>query len=275
MFVSLAVHGVVLGAFAVTPPTPFAPAPEYLAVELVAASPPGGAARPTPRPAAKAPAPAPPEPAPEPAPPPPAPAPPVTKAPVQVLPEEDPGRIREAKPEPETVAKVVAKPEPRPADKPTPKPPPVPTSRPRPVKEKELSFEDAMAALEDELGGDATRDLLKPQGSGGEDAKAEATSVARPGVTVSPEQLAWDREVSRMIRERFPSFAQYQGRGLAARIEVVVSADGKLAGEPRLLRTSGDLDFDRLAITVVLRAAPLPPPPTPGARQLSLMSEER
>ena len=207
MFVSLALHGLVLAAFAVAPPSPTAKAPEYLAVELVAAPSSGGRAPSKPRAAAKpAPSPPPPAEAPPPPSPPPAPAPPVPKAPVQVLPEETPGRIREVKPEPEVVAKV----EPKPAEKPAPKPPPRPVERPRRRAEKEeaLSFEDAMAALEDELGTDETRDLLKPQGSGAESSDSEATAAARPGVTVSPEQLAWDREVSRRIRNRFPSFAR-------------------------------------------------------------------
>ena len=136
--VSLALHGLVFAAFAVAPPRPQAKLPQVIAVDLIAS--PLLSSRPAPSPGRTAPpAPkAPPAPAP---PPPPAPAPPVAKAPVQVLPEETPGRIREAKPE--QVAK--AKP---------PEPKPVPR-RPR-KREKALSSEDAMAALDDELGVDET-----------------------------------------------------------------------------------------------------------------------
>lgn len=293
MFVSLALHGLVIAAFAVSPPVPRAPMPEFLSVDLVAPMPVGG-----PRPAARVPAPptppapaettqpepeAPPTPAPAaeaPPPPPPEPAPPVTKAPVQVLPEETPGRIREAKPEPEEVAKVEPepKPVPKPVARPAPKKPPTPSATPRRrrgEKEEELSFEDAMAALENELGRDETADLLKPQGREDGVAEAEPTASSRPGRTASPEQVAWDREVLRMIRNRFPNFARYGGRGLSVDVEVVVSATGELTGSPRLLQTSGDLDFDRLAIAVLERAAPLPPPPRPGPRHVRLNSEER
>lgn len=271
MFLSFAVHGLVFALFAVSPPMPMHDVQEFIAVELVGPPPAAAPARSAPKSASapKAPAP-PPPPAPAAEPTPPAPAPPVAKSPVQVLPEETPGRIREVKPEPEVVAKV--------EKKPVVKPPPAPPVQPkRPPKEKALSFEDAMAALEDELGVDETASLLAPRPS--PDAKAAAESAeasaaaARPGITVTPEQAAWDREVSRMIRERLPNFARYRGLGLVSQLQVVVSATGELSGEPRLLRTSGDLDFDRMAIAAVERAAPLPAPPSPGVRRLDVTSE--
>jgi len=268
MFVSLAVHGLILALFAASPPRPTVQAPEYLAVELVAA--PSGAdtarkAAPTARSAPKSPPP-PPEPAATEPPPAPAPAPPVAKAPVQVLPEETPGRIRKVTPKP-PAPKVVAKA--------APKPEPV---RRRPRREQALSYEDAMASLDDELGVDDTADLMEAAASepaASSDSDSESESQARPGIKVSPEQLAWDREVFRMIQSRFPNFGRFSGRGLVAQLEVVVSASGDLSGEPRLVGTSGDLDFDRMAIAVVERAAPLPPPPNPGARRLSLTSDKR
>jgi len=262
MFVSVAMHGLIFAVFAASPPVPVFDVPQSLAIELVAALPAAArAARPSPSPPAPAPAP----PAAEPEPPPP-PAPPVQKAPVQVLPEETPGRIREAKPEPVKVAKR----------QPKPVPTPTPPARKLRPKEKALSLEEAMAALEDELGIDETAELLVPQAQPEAAAESDASAVAtaaRPGVTVTPEQAAWDREVYRLIRERFPTFARFSGRGLVARLEVVVSATGELAGEPRLIGTSGDLDFDRMAIAAVERAAPLPPPPSPGVRRLNMTSE--
>jgi len=261
MFVSLAVHGMIFATFAIAPPSPSPDAPRYLAVDLVAA-PPAAPARPAPSARKSAPEPAPaPEPAAAPAPPPP----PIAKAPVQVLPEETPGRIRKAKPEPEVVAKV--------PPKPTPKPP---KPRARKPKEEALSLEDAMAALGDELGVDETADLLKPQeepsAQGAEEADATATA-ARTGVTVSPEQAKWDRTVSQKISAWLPNFAHNSGRGLVVQLELVVSATGDLVGEPKLVGSSGDLEFDRMAIAAVEKAAPLPPPPSSGVRRLNVTSE--
>jgi len=229
------------------------------------------AAAPIARPAARTPSPAPSAPAP-PAPAPPAPdvtpppapaAPPITEAPVQVLPEETPGKIREApKPAP-APPKVVAKVEPKPA------PPP------RRRREKAVSYEDAMAALNDELGLDESAPLVEAQDPAAEAAPSETGGSASKGIEVSPEQLAWDRQVTQKISKRFVNIPRYRGRGLITQVEVDVRADGSLAGEARLIRTSGDLDFDRAARSAIQLAAPLPPPPEPGKRRLNLTSEAR
>lgn len=271
MFVSLAMHAVLLGVFAVSPPALIAPTPEYLSVDLVAAAPP--ARRVTPSPSAPS-APSATPPAAEPAPPPPAPsapAPPIAEAPVQVLPEETPGRIREAKPEP---PKIVAEAKVEPTPKPTPPAPP-----PRPKKEEVFADDDAaMAALMAELGGDEVSELLESSASQrAEDAANEAESAGAPqrGIEVSPEQLAWDRDVQQQISRRFPDLARYRGRRLVAQVEINVTLSGGILGNPKLIRTSGDLDFDRRAVSAILLAAPFGAPPEAGPRRLNLNSEDR
>jgi len=99
------------------------PSREVISIDLVAAPPAAS------RPSRRSPAPPPPKaPAAEPPPSePPPPTPPVVKAPVQVLPEESPGRIRKVKPEP----------------KPAP---------PRPKREKELSLEDPESSAASQSG---------------------------------------------------------------------------------------------------------------------------
>ena len=271
MFMSLAMHAVLLGIFAVSPPALIAPTPEYLSVDLVAAAPP--ARRVTPSPSAPS-APSATPPAAEPAPPPPAPsapAPPIAEAPVQVLPEETPGRIREAKPEP---PKIVAEAKVEP--KPKPKPPAPP---PRPKKEEVFADDDAaMAALMAELGGDEVSELLESSAAQrAEDSANEAESAGAPqkGIEVSPEQLAWDRGVQQQISRRFPDLARYRGRRLVAQVEINVTLSGGILGNPKLIRTSGDLDFDRRAVSAILLAAPFGAPPEAGPRRLNLNSEDR
>ena len=282
MFVSLAMHAVLLGIFAVSPPALIAPTPEYFSVDLVAAAPPARRIPPSPSaPSATPPAaePAPPPPAPsapaaEPAPPPPAPsapAPPIAEAPVQVLPEETPGRIREAKPEP---PKIVAEAQVEPTPKPNPPAPP-----PRPKKEEVFADDDAaMAALMAELGGDEVSELLESSAAQrAEDAANEAESAGAPqrGIEVSPEQLAWDRGVQQQISRRFPDLARYRGRRLVAQVEINVTLSGGILGNPKLIRTSGDFDFDRRAVSAILLAAPFGAPPEAGPRRLNLNSEDR
>jgi outer membrane biosynthesis protein TonB len=143
-----------------------------------------------------------------------------------------------------------------------------------------------MAALMEELGGDDVSEMLSASAEvraqreaveAAAAAAAEASAGAAEGTArISKEQLAWDRRVIGLIARNFPVPPRYRGRGLVARIEINVGAGGGLVGEPRLVGFSGDLDFDRWAMSAVLKTAPrLPPPPAAGLRQLDLRSEER
>jgi len=246
VLVSLAFHGLIFAAFAIGPSRSVMPMANVIAIELVALpSAPSAPARPS------RPSPAPPPEktvAPEPPPEPPPPAPPVVKAPVQVLPEESPGRIRKVKPEP----------------KPAP---------PRPRREKELSYEDAMA----ELGVDETADLLKapsdpvePEASSG---GPETSDVSRAGAVVSPELAAWNIATRRRIQSRWVTPSNFRNRGLATSLELRLSASGDVIGTPMVVRSSGDPFFDDNAVRAVLTAAPLPPPPKPGRRAFLFNAE--
>ncbi len=255
MCVSLAIHGLMLAVFAAAPPAPVADVPSYVAVDLVAAPP----SRPAPsRPPAssRGPAPAKPPRAAEPPPPPP-PAPPVVKAPVQALPEETPGTIRKAKPEPE-LSKA----------KPDPESKPAPTPRRRGQPREQVSLEDLLA----EEGPDEATAMLGRADEASE-SDAESSGTPGPGVEVSPEQLAWDRQVIARVSSRFVDLARYRGRGLVVRFRIRVGASGELIGEPDLLSSSGDLDYDRSALSAVMIAGPFPPPLTPEPRILSLRPE--
>ncbi len=256
---SLAVHAALVAAFVIAPPRPLAPRPEVLQVELIAATPgaPTGQRPSPPPPPPESKAPPPPPEAPPPAPP----APPVAKAPVQVLPEETPGRIRKAPPE-KRKAKVVAKAEPRPR---------------RPKKEEALSYEDAMAALDQELGVDETADLLQPVPKTSESdvssGLSEPVSKSRPGVSISPELAEWNRKVQRLIRSRWVIPAAFRNRGLETGLELRLAASGDLIGEPRVVRSSGDPYFDDNAVRAVMKVAPLPSPPEPGLQIFIFRSE--
>lgn len=257
--VSLAIHGLMLAVFAAAPPAPVVEMPDYVAVDLVAAPP----SRPAPSRAAapsRAPAPPKPPPAAEPAPPapPPPPAPPVAKAPVQALPEEAPGKIRKAKPEPELSK---SKPDPKPSRESTKR-------RRRGQPQEQVSLEDLLA----EAGPDEATASLRRQDDE-PDPDASSSGAPGPGIEVSPEQLAWDREVISRVSRRFVDLARYRGRGLVVRFRIRVGANGELLEKPVQLSTSGDLDFDRSALSAVMIAGPYPPPLTPEPRVLSLRPE--
>jgi len=249
--VSLALHGLVVASLAVSPPRAVPPLPAVLSVDLVAIPAAARAPRAPARPKA-APKPAP---APEPAAPPP---PPPPKAPVQVLPEEAPRKIREVKPEP------------KPAAKPAPAPKPVP----RPPRKQPLSYEDAMAALDDELGPDESPDLLQPRPTADAPATDSSGSPGAPrGVVVSPEILAWSEATTRLIQSKWVTPTTFRGRGLATTLELELSAGGDVLGTPRVLRSSGDPFFDDNAVRAVLKVNPLPPPPRAGVTSFVFRSE--
>ncbi len=256
--VSVALHGLIFATLIVSPPRSAPPMPEVLAIELLAALPAARVARPRPAPKALAP----PEPPPKAVVPPPeavAPPPPVAKVPVQVLPEETPGRSRKAPPKPQRVAAVPPKPEPRPQ---------------RRQRAKALSYEDAMAALDDELGPDESADLLRPPPAPTvePDASSQAPET-RVGAVVSPEMLAWTEAATRHIQNRWVTPASFRGRGLATTLELELSASGQVLGTPLVLRSSGDAYFDDNAGRAVLMANPLPPPPRAGVTRFVFVSE--
>ena len=274
--VSLALHVVIFAAFAISPPRSAPPLPAVLSVDLVSA-PPSATAAPRPARAPRA-APAPaaePAPAPEPAPVAPPPPPP-PKAPVQVLPEETPSRIQKVEPKrepekPKEIVKAVPKPPP-PAPSP-PKPSPV---APKPKPPKELSYEDAMAALDDELGVDETSELLAPappREVPSEPADSSGRPGARSGAIISPELAAWNLATRRRIQSKWVTPPNFRGRGLATHLELRLSAAGDVLGEPRVLRSSGDPYFDDTAVSAVLMASPLPRPLQPGIQSFLFRSE--
>lgn len=243
MLVSLAIHGSVFAAFAISPARPVVPMPEVIAIELIAALPAAS------RPARRAPAPPPAEPAPA--------APPVQKAPVQVLPEETPGRIARVIPEPPK-PKVVAKPEPEPK---------AANWRPTRQETKELSYEEAMAALDDDIGIDETASLLRPALKPDDSSEqTEASDRSRTGLAVSPELAAWNLATRRLLQSKWITPPNFRNRGLATSLEFRLSASGTLIGTPKVLRSSGDPYFDDNAVRALLTVAPLPPPPEPGSR---------
>jgi TonB family protein len=260
--VSVALHGLVFATLIASPPRSAPPMPEVLAIELLAALPAARVARP--RPAPKAPAV--PEPPPKAvAPPPPeavAPPPPVAKLPVQPLPEETPGRLRKAQPEPQRVVPPVRaepKPEPR---------------RQRRQRAKALSYEDAMAALDDELGPDESADLLRPPpGPTVEPDESAATADSRVGAVVSLEMLAWTQATTRRIQSTWVTPTSFRGRGLATSLKLQLSASGQVLGTPRVFRSSGDPYFDDNAVRAVLMADPLPHPPRAGVTVFVFRSE--
>ena len=180
------------------------------------------------------------------------PAPPKPK--VKILPKEAPTPPAVAKPKP----------------KPKPKPEPVVARRERP---KELSYEDALAKLRNDVGEVPPRAATEVQASVPSDSSVQQGS-ARTGLLVAPELAAWNLAVMRHVRSVWITPPEFRNRGLAAQLDIDLAADGRVVGKPQLVRSSGNPYFDDNAVRAVLRASPLPAPPKAGSRSLIFTSEE-
>ncbi|MGH0038023.1 MAG: TonB C-terminal domain-containing protein [Myxococcota bacterium] len=236
---SLAGHGVLLALVAYAPAPKARPLPPVVTVDLVAAvRPRAPAARTKPMEAAPEPAPAPPPP-------------PVQKK--VVLPKEAPA--------------AEARPKPRPEKKPVARPP----RRPRP---KELDYEDALAKLREELGEPEPAPAAEPGEAPEPEAPAEDTGSSGAGVQVSPEVARWVLETVRHVRATYVTPPEFRGRGLRTCLTVLLTSDGRVVGEPRMARSSGDVFWDDNAVRATLRASPLPAPPEEGDWTFCFPTEE-
>lgn len=218
-------------------PVPFA-MPQAITVDLVAAlPPPPSAASPAAKPEPKAVPPPPPPPKPK----------------VKVLPEQAPTPVAKPKPKP--------KPEPKPEPR-------------RPERPAEMSYEDALAKLRDDIGEQAPAPPTPEPVAQATPPSPAAASKSRAGVLVAPEVAAWNLAVMRHIRSVWITPPEFRETGLAAQLEIEVAADGRVLGAPEVVRSSGNPFFDDNAVRAVVRASPLPAAPKAGRRTLIFTSEE-
>ncbi|MCH2184818.1 TonB C-terminal domain-containing protein, partial [Myxococcota bacterium] len=160
------------------------------------------------------------------------------------------------------------KPQPKPSPQSPPKPAPVLRRKPRP---EEMSYEDALAQLRDDVG-EAAPDAPKPAPASPQ-ASAAANGVAS-GAVIDPELAAWNLAVMRHVRSVWITPPEFRDRSWAAQLEINLASDGRVLGSPRLVHSSGNPYFDDNAVRAIMRASPLPTPPQPGARTLIFTSEE-
>jgi len=183
-------------------------------------------------------------------------------------------------PKPVPVPVPVAKPKPKPKVKILPKQAPSATAKPRarpkpePIKRrerpKEMSYDDALAKLRKEIGEPAPV-VAAPQ----QVAKAPTTGapVAR-GVKISPEVAAWMLRTKKHIRSNLITPLEFRESGLVAELVVELAADGRVMGEPELVRSSGNPYYDDNAKRAILKSSPLPAPPKAGRRTIIFTPEE-
>ena len=161
---------------------------------------------------------------------------------------------------------------PKRAPKAVPKRVPPPTTRPEPIE-----YDDALAQLRSELGeetpapGPATEDV----------SDAELLATTKPGEktgsgggsAIDKETAEWVRATKRHVRSKFVTPPEFRNRGLATLVSVKLSGTGAVLGTPQVVRPSGDPFFDDNAVSTVMRATPLPAPPSAGTWTFSFTGD--
>jgi TonB family protein len=105
----------------------------------------------------------------------------------------------------------------------------------------------------------------------------EPTRVAVAGaaggtVHVSPEVAAWIRDVKIHVHKNWIKMPGFDG--LETTLLVTIDADGKVVGDPKIKRRSGNPYYDDSVVRAIQKASPLPKPPAPGEWTFVFPSEE-
>ena len=181
------------------------------------------------------------------------------------LPELRPAVKARAKPKPKARAKPKAPAKPSPKQVVIPKRAPKAEKKPRRAPPEELDYDEAMAKLRDELG----EELEEPTEPAEAAEVARAMQSASGGEKVDPEVAAWMLATRRHVRSVWVTPPEFLERPLRTVVAIDVTADGRILGEPDVVRRSGDPFWDDNAVRALLRASPLPPPPMAGEWQIS------
>jgi outer membrane biosynthesis protein TonB len=177
-----------------------------------------------------------------------------------------------AKPAPAPPKKIVL-PKKAPALRAKPKKVKPAMSRPRP---KELEYDEALANLRSEMGEPepptppAEAEVVASEGG-----EAESAAAGEGGAPVSAEVKAWEAAVKRHVRSGYVTPPEFLDRTLVTCLQVVLTVEGDVLGEPDVVIGSGDPFWDDNAIRTVMSASPLPPPPEPGTWPFCFPSEAR
>jgi outer membrane biosynthesis protein TonB len=168
-------------------------------------------------------------------------------------------------------AEVVLPERPREPAKPAPKPKPKPKPKPRrevvlpPKPRVERDLDDLLAEMREEAGEPSPKPVVEA---------AVAPEPTRGAVQMSPEEAAWQAKVKAHIRRTWVVPFDFRDRSLVTQVELPLDASGRLRGQPRLVRGSGNLAYDDGVLDGIRRADPFPAPPEAGNWPFIFNSED-
>ena len=139
-----------------------------------------------------------------------------------------------------------------------PKPTPKPVVEPEAAPDAE--YTDVMAQLREELGESA------------EPAEEAAPLPDRPegssgagSIRVDPEVAAWVRQAKIHVRRNWVLTPGFRTQSFETHVRVDLDANGRVLGEPRVTKRSGNPWYDENVVRAIQKASPLPAPPEAGA----------
>lgn len=137
-------------------------------------------------------------------------------------------------------------------------------------KPKPLEYDEALAALREELGEEApTEAPPAPQLA----VVTEVVEAESSGVRADPEIVAWRSATERHLRKNWRVPKEFMNRSLATKVMVTISVTGEVLGH-EITHPSSDPYWDDNIVRALVRASPLPPPPRPGDWPFQFKPEE-
>jgi TonB family protein len=165
----------------------------------------------------------------------PAPRPKARPAPVKkiVLPAEPTEQVPQAKPRPKLTPKPVAEPEEAP----------------------DAEYTDVMAQLREELGESA-----EPAEEVAPLPEVREGSAGSGSAQVSPEMAAWMRRAKIHVRRNWVLTPGFRTQSFEAHVRVNLDSSGRVLGEPRVTKRSGNPWYDDGVVRAIQKASPMPAP---------------
>lgn len=173
-----------------------------------------------------------------------------------------------APPKPVAKKQVIPKEPPPLASSPKPRPKPTPRAAPPPPTTVEEDYEDVLAQLREEVGEPET---AAPSAT----TAAAAPGPLRPGPgAVDPEVAAWVRRAKIHVRRNWVVPPGFRTEPLETHLQVELDAQGRVMGEPEILRRSGNPWYDEGVVRALEKASPLPAPPRAGRYSFVFVPED-
>ena len=130
-----------------------------------------------------------------------------------------------------------------------------PRPQPAPSPPVEQNYADVLAELRKEAGETAPTPRPEPR------VASVAPSKPSGPATVSPEVAAWMRSAKAHVRRSWVVPPGFRTQDLEAHLRVRLDRQGRVLGNPEVVRSSGNPWYDEGVLRAILKASPLPPPP--------------